>query len=197
MRIAIYARVSTDGQSVNAQLVALRQVAEQRGWEVVKEYNDQGISGAKGRDQRPALDALLKDAIRGEFRLVAAWSVDRLGRSLQHLVNGLSELQAAGVGLYLHQQAIDTTTPEGRAMFQMLGVFAEFERSLIQARIRNGIKHAKKHGTKTGRPFGRPKIGYRERQKILKLHREGQTQRSIAKAVGVSRGTVQNVLKEA
>ena len=108
----------------------------------------------------------------------------------------VTDLQAAGIGLYLHQQAIDTTTAEGKAMFGMLGVFAEFERSLITARVRNGIKHAKKHGTKTGRPFGRPKIGYRERQKILKLHREGQTQRSIAKAVGVSRGTVQNVLKE-
>jgi DNA invertase Pin-like site-specific DNA recombinase len=197
VRGAIYARVSTDGQSVNAQLEALRQVAERRGWQVVKEYTDAGISGAKGRDQRPALDAMLKGAVRHEFDLVAAWSVDRLGRSLQHLVNGLSDLQAAGIGLYLHQQAIDTTTPEGKAMFGMLGVFAEFERSLITARVRNGIKHAKKHGTKTGRPFGRPKIGYRQRQKILRLHREGQSQRSIAKAVSVSRGTVQNVLGEA
>ena len=196
MRVAIYARVSTDGQSVNSQLEALRQVADRRGWQVVKEYKDQGISGAKGRDERPALDALLKDAVRGEFQLVAAWSVDRLGRSLQHLVNGLSDLQATGIGLYLHQQAIATTTAEGKAMFGMLGVFAEFERSLITARVRNGIKHAKKHGTKTGRPFGRRKIGYRERQKILKLHREGQSQRLIAKAVGVSRGTVQNVLRE-
>ena len=93
MRVAIYARVSTDGQSVNSQLEALRKVARRRGWQVVKEYTDAGISGAKGRDQRPALDALLKDAVRGEFDLVAAWSVDRLGRSLQHLVNGLSDLQ--------------------------------------------------------------------------------------------------------
>ncbi len=197
MRVAIYARVSTDGQSVNAQLEALRQVAERRGWQVVNEYKDQGISGAKGRDQRPALDAMLKDAVRCEFDLVAAWSVDRLGRSLQHLVNGLSDLQATGIGLYLHQQAIDTTTAEGKAMFGMLGVFAVFERSLITARVRNGIKHAKKHGTKTGKPFGRPKIEYRERQKILRLHQKGQSQRSIAKAVGVSRGTVQNVLREA
>ena len=196
MRVAIYARVSTDGQSVKAQLEALRQVADQRGWEVVKEYQDQGISGAKGRDQRPALDAMLKDAVRGEFQLVAAWSVDRLGRSLQHLVNGLSDLHDAGVGLFLHQQAIDTTTPEGRAMFQMLGVFAEFERSMIQARIRNGIKHARKHGTKTGKEFGRPKIEYRTRQKILRLHQKGQSQREIAKAAGVSKGTVQNVIKE-
>ena len=133
MRVAIYARVSTDGQSVNSQLEALRKVARRRGWRVVKEYTDAGISGAKGRDQRPALDAMLKGAVRGEFDLVAAWSVDRLGRSLQHLVNGLSDLQAAGIGLYLHQQAIDTTTAEGKAMFGMLGVFAEFERSLPDA----------------------------------------------------------------
>lgn len=139
---------------------------------------------------------MLKDAVRGEFRLVAAWSVDRLGRSLQHLVNGLSDLQATGIGLYLHQQAIDTTTAEGKAMFGMLGVFAEFERSLITARVRNGIKHARKHGTKTGRPFGRPKIEYRTRQRILRMHQERKSQRSIAKAVGVSRGTVQNVLRD-
>ena len=99
MRVAIYARVSTDGQSVNAQLAELRDVANRRGWEIMQEYTDKGISGAKGRDQRPALDAMLKAATRGEFDTVAAWSVDRLGRSLQHLVAGLGDLQAAGVDL--------------------------------------------------------------------------------------------------
>ena len=195
MRVALYARVSSDRQSVKAQLQALHLVAKQRGWEVVREYQDRGLSGAKGKDERPALDALLKDAARGEFQLVATWSVDRLGRSLQHLVNGLKELQTAGVALFLHQQGIDTTTPEGKAMFQMIEVFAEFERSLIQARVRNGISHARKHGTKSGRGFGRPKTPDRIRQKILKLHQEGKSQRQISKVTGVSRGTVQNVLK--
>ncbi len=130
MRVAIYARVSTDGQSVNAQLAELREVADRRGWEIVHEYTDRGISGAKGRDQRPALDTMLKAATRREFDMLAAWSVDRLGRSLQHLVAGLGDLRAAGVGLYLHKQGLDTSTPSGRAMFGMLGVFAEFERDL-------------------------------------------------------------------
>ncbi len=107
MKVAIYARVSTDGQSVNAQLADLRATAERRSWEIVKEYNDKGISGAKGRDERLALDAMLKAATRREFDMVAAWSVDRLGRSLQHLVAGLGDLQAAGVGLYLHKQGLD------------------------------------------------------------------------------------------
>ncbi len=101
MKVAIYARVSTDGQSVNAQLADLRETAERRGWEIMQEYTDKGISGAKGRDQRPALDAMLKAATRREFDMVAAWSVDRLGRSLQHLVNGLNDLKDVGVGLYL------------------------------------------------------------------------------------------------
>ena len=107
MRVAIYARVSTDGQSVNAQLAELREVADRRGWEIVHEYTDKGISGAKGRDQRPALDAMLKAATRGEFDAVAAWSVDRLGRSLQHLVAGLGDLQAAGVGRWSRPFAPD------------------------------------------------------------------------------------------
>ena len=142
MRVAIYARVSTDGQSVNAQVAELRETAERRGWEIMQEYTDKGIGGAKGRDQRPALDAMLKTATRREFDMVAAWSVDRLGRSLQHLVNGLSDLQASGVGLYLHKQGLDTSTSAGKAMFGMLGVFAEFERDLIRERVRAGMKLA-------------------------------------------------------
>ncbi len=125
MKVAIYTRVSADGQSVNAQLADLRETADRRGWDIVQEYTDKGISGATGRDQRPALDAMLKAATRREFDMVAAWSVDRLGRSLQHLVAGLGDLQAAGVGLYLHKQGLDTSTPSGRAMFGMLSVFAE------------------------------------------------------------------------
>ena len=138
MKVAIYARVSTDGQSVNAQLIELRGIADRRGWEIVRGYTDKGISVTKGRDKRPALDAMLKTATRREFDTVAAWSVDRLGRSLQHLVTGLGDLQAAGVGLYLHKQGLDTSTPSGRTMFGMLGVFAEFERDLIRERVALG-----------------------------------------------------------
>ena len=138
-RAAIYARVSTDGQSTENQLRELRQVAKRSGWVVVNEYIDKGISGAKGRDQRPQFDALCKAGIRREFDVVMAWSVDRLGRSLQHLVAFLDEIHAKGVDLYLHQQGIDTTTAAGKAMFQMCGVFAEFERTMIQDRVKAGL----------------------------------------------------------
>ncbi len=128
-RAAIYARVSTHGQTTENQLRELRDVAERSGWKVIGEYVDHGISGSKGREQRPQLDKLLKGAVRREFDVILAWSVDRLGRSLQHLVGFLDEIHAKGIDLYLHQQGIDTTTPAGKAMFQMAGVFAEFERS--------------------------------------------------------------------
>jgi len=136
-RAAIYARVSTRNghQDPETQLLALRQVAERAGWQIAGEYVDHGISGAKGRDKRPEFDRLLKDATRRQFDLVMAWSVDRLGRSLQDLVAFLGDLHAQGVDLYLHIQGIDTTTPGGKALFQMMGVFAEFERAIIQERV--------------------------------------------------------------
>src|SRR4029453_19222428 len=151
-RVAIYTRVSTDGQSVENQRRELLAVAERRGWQVVQEYSDHGISGAKDRDKRPAFDRMLKGATRREFDMIAAWSVDRLGRSLQHLVSFLGEVRAAGVDLYLHQQALNTATPAGKAMFQMCGVFAEFERSMIVERVNAGLKRAKASGKILGRP---------------------------------------------
>lgn len=134
-RAAIYARVSTDGQTTENQLRELRAVAERNGWLIVQEYIDQGISGAKGREQRPAFNALWKGATRREFDVVVVWAVDRLGRSLTHLVNFLSELHAKKVDLFIYQQGVDTTTPAGKALFGMMGVFAEFERSMIQERV--------------------------------------------------------------
>src|SRR5947209_6053174 len=119
--VALYARVSTGGQDVEMQLAELRAACERHGWIVAGEYVDDGISGSKGRDQRPAFDRLCKDIARKRFDIVAAWSVDRLGRSLQHLVGFLGELQGAKVDLYLHQQGLDTSTPAGRAMFGMCG----------------------------------------------------------------------------
>ena len=127
-RAAIYLRVSTDEQTTENQERALREVAARSGHEIVAVYRDEGISGAKGRDKRPGFDAMHKDASRRKFDIVMAWSVDRLGRSLQDLIGFLSELHSLGIDLALHQQGIDTTTPAGKAMFQMMGVFAEFER---------------------------------------------------------------------
>ncbi len=134
-RIALYARVSTTGQTVENQLRELRSVAKRQGWNVVETFTDEGISGAKGREKRPGFDALLTAITRRDVDLVAAWSVDRLGRSLQDLVAFLEDLRAKGVDLYLHQQGLDTSTPSGRALFGMLSVFGEFERCIIQERI--------------------------------------------------------------
>src|SRR5207244_8602340 len=122
------------------------------GHEIVAVYRDAGISGSKGRDQRPGFDEMYKDAARRRFDVVMAWSVDRLGRSLQDLIGFLSELHALGIDLFLHQQGLDTTTPSGKAMFQMLGVFAEFERAMIQERVRAGLARAKAEGKALGRP---------------------------------------------
>lgn len=148
-RIALYTRVSTDQQTTENQRLELVAVAERNGWEIVAEFTDHGISGAKGRDQRPGYDALMKAVARREIDLVATWAVDRLGRSLQNLVTFLTEINAKGVDLYLHQQALDTSTPSGRAMFGMLSVFADFERELIRSRIMAGLARSTK---KPGRP---------------------------------------------
>jgi DNA invertase Pin-like site-specific DNA recombinase len=136
-RVALYGRISTDtkNQTVENQLRELQAVGARLGWMVVAVYTDEGVSGAKGRDKRPGFDALLKGVARREFDLIAAWSVRRLGRSLQDLIGFLAEIQARSVDLYLHQQALDTSTPSGRAMFQLLGVFAEFERAMIRSRV--------------------------------------------------------------
>ncbi len=155
-RVAIYARVSTDGQTVDNQLAELRTVADRHGWEVVTTHVDEGVSGAKGRERRPGFDALCTAVARREVDMVAAWSVDRLGRSLRDLVTFLGELQAKDVDLYLHVQGLDTSTPVGRAMFGMLWVFAEFERCLIQERVRAGLERARARGKRLGRPPSTP-----------------------------------------
>jgi DNA invertase Pin-like site-specific DNA recombinase len=142
-RAALYVRVSTDKQSVENQIRDLRLVAERRGWQVVEIYRDEGISGAKRRDQRPGLNAMLKDASRRKFDVVMAWALDRLGRSLIDLLGTIEHLEAAGVDVYLDQQSIDTTTPMGRLLFQITGAFAEFERSMIRQRIHAGLRTIK------------------------------------------------------
>ena len=188
-RVALYVRVSTDHQSVKNQEIELQVVAERHGWQVVSVYRDQGISGAKGRDKRPGLDKLLQAVARKEFDLVAAWSVDRLGRSLIDLVGILQEFHAKHVDLYLHQQGIDTTTPAGKAMFQMMGVFAEFERSMIHERVMAGLARARAEGTQLGRPA--KVAGNAAMVKALRAARgAGKSIRTIAREQGVGIGTV-------
>lgn len=190
IKAAIYLRVSTDGQTTEHQRRELAEVATRKGWEVVEVYVDHGISGAKGRDKRPALDAMLKDATRSRFDVIAAWSVDRLGRSLQHLVDMLGEVHAAGIDLYLHQQAVDTSTPSGRALFQMMGVFAEFERAMIRERVIAGLRTAKKKGVK----LGRRRIDGEKVGKIRQLRAKGYGMIKIAREVGCGVSAVQRVL---
>jgi len=187
-RVALYTRVSTDQQTTENQRRELIAVAERMGWEIVCEFEDQGISGAKGRNQRPAYDGLLKAVARREIDLVASWSVDRLGRSLQDLVGFLHEINAKGVDLYLHQQALDTSTPSGRAMFQMLGVFAEFERCMISERVRASLARAR-----LTKKLGRPSLPPITVQKIERTLNSGLSIAATAKRHKVGVGTVHRI----
>lgn len=189
-KVAIYARVSTDKQSTDNQLRELRTIADKNGWELVNEFVDEGISGAKGRDKRPQFNALMKSAVRREIDVVMAWSVDRLGRSLQHLVEFLSEIQEAGCDLYLHQQAIDTSTPSGKAMFQMCGIFSEFERSIIRERVKSGLARAKENGV----VLGRKPISNSTKNEIIAMRATGMSMAKIANELGISAGVVCKVV---
>ena len=191
-RVGIYLRVSTNDQTVENQRLDILRAAEQRGWTVVGEYADCGISGMKGRDKRPELDRLLKDASAGKLDMVAAWSIDRLGRSLQHLVGLLEDLHAANVGLFLLQQQIDTSTAAGRAFLQMAGVFAEFERSVIVDRVNAGLRRAREQGKRLGRPTVACSI---ERQ-IRELRAQGLGKGKIAKALHCGVDTINRVMAE-
>jgi DNA invertase Pin-like site-specific DNA recombinase len=191
-RAVLYLRVSTLDQTTANQERELRDTAVRMGCHIVKVYKDHGISGAKGREKRPAFDALCRDAAKRQFDMVMAWSVDRLGRSLQDLVGFLSELHALRIDLFLHQQGLDTTTPAGKALFQMLGVFAEFERAIIQERVRAGLARAKSEGKRLGRP---PIPAETEKAIRAALNKPGRTEgvRKIAARFGVDPGTVQRI----
>jgi DNA invertase Pin-like site-specific DNA recombinase len=198
LRAALYLRVSTTDQDTERQEHELRSVAAARGWAIVEVYADNGISGAKGPDKRPAFDRLNKDAVRRRFDIVMAWSVDRISRTVKDLVTFLQELQAVNVDLFLYQQAVDTTTPMGRAMFQIAGVFAELERAMIAERVRSGLAKAKAKGTRSGRPIGRPRVPERTRLELRKAYKKGGVgMRALAKQHGISVGTVQACLRAA
>jgi len=167
-------------------------VAEQRGWSVVATFEDAGISGAKGRDKRPGLDRLLREAVRGRFDVVMVWALDRLGRSLADLIGTLRELEAASVDLMLHQQAIDTTTPAGRMFFHVTGAFAEFERDMIRSRVNAGLDRARAKGVR----LGRPKVGGGVEDDIKAALGAGKGMLKVARELGVGVSTVQRVRRE-
>ena len=205
-RAALYVRVSTDHQSVENQVRELTQVAERRGWTVVEVYRDAGISGAKGRDQRPGLDDMLNAANRRKFDVVMAWAIDRLGRSLIDLLQTIRHLEDVGVDLYLDQQNLDTTTPTGKLLFQITGAFAEFERSMIRQRVRAGLKVVRdklardgkfetRRGvvrTKLGRPGAEPAKVEAAREELTK----GTGIIKTAKLTGLGVGTVHRLKRE-
>lgn len=185
-RAGLYLRVSQDSQTTENQRRILMEVAERSGWTVVEVFEDAGFSGAKGRDKRPAFDALLKAVHRRQIDMVAAFAVDRLGRSLPDLVSFLNDIQARGCDLYLHQQAVDTSTPSGRMLFQMLAVFSEFERAIITSRINAGLARARARGVS----FGRPNLSLKVRQKVQRALADGHSIREVAKITGVSSASV-------
>ena len=188
MKVAIYVRVSTQHQTTENQLVELHEVCDRNDWEIVEEYNET-ISGTKGINERTELNRLLIDAGRKKFDKVVVWSVDRVGRSMKHLVTVLSQLKDLGCDIYSYKQAIDTSTTMGSSFFHMVGIFAELENNMRAERQRIGIKRALENGAK----FGRKSIMTDKLvQSVVNLRNQGQSIRKIASALKISTGTVQN-----
>ena len=189
-RAVLYLRVSKHEQTIENQRIELERVAAARGWKIVSVFKDEGISGSFGRGVRKQYDAMLKGGVRAEYDVVMAWDVSRLSRSLKDLVQTLEELHHCNIDLYLHQQAIDTTTPAGKAMFQMCGVFAEFERSILSERVKAGLTRAREEGKVLGRP-----IKFANVKKILEDKVNGMTYRQLSAKHGISVGKVHKVLR--
>ncbi len=192
-RAALYLRVSTDGQTTDNQRHVLVDVAQRRGWTITTAYEDAGISGSKGRDKRPGFDAMLKDATRRRFDVLMFWSIDRLGRSTAAVAAALAELEAAGVAIYADKEAVDATTPHGRAMLQMAAVFAELERGMIRERVLAGLARVRAEGKIK---LGRPRISGKTEDAIRARLAAGDGMLKVARALGVGVSTVQRVSAE-
>jgi len=193
-RCAIYTRVSTLSQTTDNQFIELKKIAELKGYVVTEIFTDEGISGSKGREIRTGFDNIIKGAIKKDFDIILVWSVDRLGRSLQDLVSFLNEIHSVGCDLYIHQSGIDTSTPSGKMMFQMCGVFAEFERGMIRERVISGQNRAKLQGKHIGRPTN---LNDGITHSIKYMKEQGVGIRKIARDLGVGVSTVYKVLEVA
>jgi DNA invertase Pin-like site-specific DNA recombinase len=189
-RVALYARVSTlhGQQDPEMQLSELREYADRRGLSIHEEYVDQGVSGSK--ESRPALNCLMTDAQKCRFDAVLVWKIDRFGRSLKHLVNSLADLSAYGIAFISLRDNLDLSTPSGRLMFQIIGAMAEFERALIQERVKAGLRNAKAKGKRIGRPRQRV-----DSFQVLKLRAEGLSWRGISERLGLGLGTVYRAVR--
>ena len=192
-RAAIYLRVSTDGQTVENQRLDLEKLASLRGWRIIASYEDAGISGTKGRDKRPGLEALLKDARRRKFDLAVFWAIDRLGRSTATVASTMDELAEAGIGMFAFKESMDTSTAHGRAMLEMAAVFARLEREMIKERVVAGLARARAEGKR----LGRPPIGNKIRAAILELRSKGFGKLKIARQLRVGVGTVTRTIAAA
>ena len=189
-KAVIYSRVSTTrGQTIDNQLKVLREVAEKKDLEVIREISDEGISGAKGRDEREGFNELIKGSIKNEWDIILCFDVSRLGRSLKDLVSFLEDINSVGCDLYIHQSGIDSSTPSGKMMFQMIGVFAEFERSMISERVKLGLARTDK---KLGRPTNM-NTGMIESVKFMRG--KGVGIKKIASDLSIGVGTVYKVLE--
>ncbi len=193
-RCAIYTRVSTDDQTTQNQILELKEIAQRKGLRVVSEFTDEGVSGAKGRDKRTGFDNLIKGAIKKDFDTILVWSVDRLGRSLQDLVSFLNEIHSVDCDLYIHQSGVDTSTPAGKMMFQMCGVFAEFERGMIRERVKSGQDRAKSQGKHIGRPSN---LNDGLVHSVKYMRDQGVGIRKIARDLKIGVSTVYKVLEAA
>jgi DNA invertase Pin-like site-specific DNA recombinase len=195
--VALYLRVSTGSQTVANQRRELEDMAKRAGWKIVEVYQDKGISGAKGRNGRPALDRMLNDATRRHFKKLLVWDLSRLGRSLRDLISITDHFQEVGIDLYVHKDAIDTGTASGRLFFHMVGAIGEFERERIRERINAGLARAKAEGKKLGRPKGTTQAKVKHQDEIESLRDAGMSIRKIAGTLRVSTSTVQAALKRA
>ena len=190
-KVAIYSRVSTLDQTIDNQLLELRDHCSKMGWEIVKEYADEGLSGTLSRDKRPALNSLIKDAYRKKFDSVVCWDISRIGRSMKELVLFLSDMKDRDIGICSVRQGFDTSTSMGEIMFQFVGILSSWEREMIRERTLAGLDRAKSQG----KTLGRKKVITDEiTSKIINLRSIGRSIRDIASEVGISRGTVSNVL---
>ena len=187
-RVAIYARVSTTEQSTDSQLLDLRRYVSDRGWQIFKEYCDNGISGTK--DSRPALNELMGDAKKRKFDAVLVWRFDRFARSTRHLINALEEFKNLGIDFVSYQENIDTSSPLGGAIFTIISAVAQLERDIIAERLKAGLRRA----VENGKRLGRPKVLV-DVEKIYQMRAEGMSLRAIAEAIGISRTTVSEILR--
>lgn len=190
-RVGIYLRVSTADQTTQNQRIELLRVAEQRGWNIVEVYEDQAVSGAKARDQRPAFQRMANDAAKGRINMVAAWALDRLGRTSRDVINFISDLPDQGVSLYLHKEQLDTSSAVGKLVLTIMAGVAEMERSRLVERINAGLARAKSQGKRIGRPTT---VTTKTEQRIRDLRATGMGILKIGRTVGCGTSTVQRVL---